>query len=445
MMTGKRNKFLPLLTMTASLALLGGCGIFGGDEEKPPLPGERISILDLQNTLAPDAEAASGFSMPAAWDNEFWPQAGGYPNHAMQHLALNGGELKPVWQASIGAGGTSRMPLTARPVVADGRVFALDTKNQVTALSAQDGKPLWKFDARPQGADESVIAGGLAFSGGVLYVAAGYNEIVAVNPANGEVYWRAAIDAPVRGAPTIDNGRVFAVTQTNTLVTLDARSGALLWDYSGFEGAASLVGGASPAADGGLVVPAFSSGEIYALRVENGSMAWSDNLASSLRLGGLSGIADIAGYPVIDKGMVFAISYAGRMVAIDAQTGMRVWTRDVGGSDTPWVAGNTVFVLSSEGELAAMARDTGAIRWVTQMARFADPDKRSQRLLWSGPVLAGGRLFVSGTGGRVAEIDPATGKPGAQWTVGKSLIGPPIVAGKTLYMLTEDGNLLAFR
>lgn len=439
-----RSRLLPFVALL-SVSALSACGTWFGEPEKPPLPGERLSILEMHNQLLPEDKGGAAFTLPEAWDNDFWPQAGGYPNHAMQHLALNQGELKLAWRADIGAGGTARMPLVARPIVADGRVFALDTANRLGAYNVQDGKQLWRIDARKQGEKESSIAGGIAFSGGVLYVSAGYNEIIAINPQDGEIYWRTAIDSPTRAAPTINEGRVFVVTQTNTLTALDAKSGAVLWDYSGMEGSASLVGGASPAAEAGLVVPAFSSGEIYALRIENGSLAWSDNLASMLRLGGLSGIADISGYPVIDKGLVFAISYAGRMVAIDAQTGMRIWTREIGGSDTPWVAGNTVFALTSQGELVSLERETGAVRWVTQMRQYDNPDKRTGRIIWSGPVLAGGRLFLTGTGGRVAEIAPDTGKLLTQWTAGRNLTLPPIVAGGTLYLLADDGTLLAYR
>lgn len=439
-----RSRLLPLIAAVSVLSL-SACGSWFSDPEAPPLPGERISILEMQNQLMPEEKGLSAFALPEAWDNDFWPQAGGYPNHAMQHLALNQGQLQRAWSADIGTGSTTRMPLVARPVVADGRVYALDTQNRLSAYNVQDGKQLWRIDARKIGEKESTIAGGVAFSGGVLYASAGYNEIIAVNPVNGEIFWRTAIDTPSRSAPTINEGRVFVVTQTNTLTALDAKTGTVLWDYSGMEGAASLVGGASPAAEAGLVVPAFTSGEIYALRVENGSLAWSDNLASMLRLGGLSGIADISGYPVIDKGLVFAISYAGRMVAIDAQTGMRIWTREIGGSDTPWVAGNSVFVLTSQGELVSLERETGAIRWVTQMRQYDNPEKRTGRILWSGPVLAGGRLIVTGTGGRVAEIAPDTGKLLTQWTVGKTLTIPPIVAGGTLYLLADDGTLLAYR
>src|SRR5687768_8184457 len=108
-----------------SLILLAGCSSFSGDGDDAPLPGERVSILELQRRIEPDSDAlnAQGFIAPAAWQNEFWPQAGGYPNHAMQHLALNEGPLRPQWTADIGEGASRALPLTAQPIVVDGKVF----------------------------------------------------------------------------------------------------------------------------------------------------------------------------------------------------------------------------------------------------------------------------------------------------------------------------------
>src|SRR5690606_813248 len=152
--------------------------------------------------------------------------------------------------------------------------------------------------------------------------------------------WRKTLPAPSRAAPTIMDHRLFLVTIDNRLMTFSIEDGTLLWEFAGLSETAGLVGAASPAANREIVIPAFSSGELFALRVENGSVAWADNLSSSRRIGNLAALADIRGLPVMDKGIIFAISYGGRLVAIDERTGTRIWQREIGGSETPWVAGN---------------------------------------------------------------------------------------------------------
>jgi outer membrane protein assembly factor BamB len=237
------------------------------------------------------------------------------------------------------------------------------------------------------------------------------------------------------------NGRVFISTLDSRLVTLDAFDGKSLWEYQGISEIAGLIGAASPAANNDIVIPAFSSGEITALRVENGSVAWTDSLSSVRNFGGLSSIADIKALPVIDKGIVFAISFAGRLVAIDERSGSRLWQREISGIQTPWVAGNHLFVLSTENKLIALGRDTGSVRWVTDLPRMED----KKPIILNGPLLAGGRLILAGTDGRVFEISPETGEILKKWDAGDNIALPPIIAGGTLYMLSQNGTLSAYR
>lgn len=442
-----KNQFLILLALFALTACDSTPDWLGGDEEAPPLPGERVSILELQQQLQPDSDAlnAIGFIAPQAWNNDFWPQAGGYPNHAMQNLALNSGRLELVWQADIGQGSVDSLPLTAQPIVVNQKIFTLDTRSQLSAFSTKDGQEIWRADVRDLEEDDPVISGGIAFANGRIYVTSGYDELLAVNPDNGQIIWRVSLNAPSRAAPTILDGRIFVSLINNALVALDEQTGQLIWEYSGIGEGTGLLGAASPAANSDIVVPAFSSGELYALQVENGSVAWSDNLSPVMQLGGLRAVSDIRGMPVLDKGLVFAISFGGKMAAIDERTGRRVWSRDIKGSETPWVAGNHVFVLSSDNELVALARDNGIIRWVAQLPKFEDPEDRQGLIKWKGPILAGERLLVSGSRGRIAELDPNDGEPIRQWSAQGSPAVPPIVADSTLYILAENGRLLAYR
>ena len=104
-----------------------------------------------------------------------------------------------------------------------------------------------------------------------------------------------------------------------------------------------------------------------------------------------------------------------------------------------------MFVISSEGELVALGRDNGVIRWVTQLPRYKDAKDRKGTIFWTGPVLAGERLIVVSSDGRMAEIDPTDGEVIRKQEIDAPIRISPIVAGGTLYLLGEDGTLMAFR
>lgn len=436
------RKAFALIAGFVSVLGLSACSDLFSDEP-PPLKGERISVLELQKSLEPDDMAleAQGLVMPKAWRNEFWPQVGGYPNHSMQNLVMSEGELERVWRADIGRGGSSEIPLLSQPILVDGLIYTLDARANLSAFDIEDGDRLWRVDVSDEEEGDTVIAGGIAFSKNTLFVTNGYSQLVAVDPQSGEIKWRAKLPAPSKAAPSVMGGRIYVTTLDSRVLALDIDNGEVLWAYEGNAEDTGLVGTASPAVNNDIVVPVFSSGEIIALRVENGSVAWGDNLAAVRGFGGLSAIADIRAMPVLDKGLVFAVSFSGRMVAIDERTGQRVWQREISATQTPWVAGNHVFVLSAENQLISLGRDTGAVRWVTELPRYEDDEP----VVLTGPVLAGGRLIVVGSEGRVFEIEPEGGEIIREWDAGNTISISPIVAGGTLYLLENNGTLSAYR
>ncbi|HYD18764.1 MAG TPA: PQQ-binding-like beta-propeller repeat protein [Patescibacteria group bacterium] len=449
MKTPPRHALSRLAACTLALLLLTSCAqvkqMFSDDDTAPPLKGERISILQLQKELAPNpALEGQAVTLPDAWTNQFWPQRGGYPNHALGHLAL-GPKLARAWKSSIGRGADKRTPLTALPIVAENSVYALDTKGELSSFALADGKRQWHKSLLPKKEEDTgAVGGGLAYASGRLFATTGYKFVQALNPKDGAQLWRASLPAPARSAPTVMDERVYVVTLDNRLSVFSAKDGSPLWEYAGVSETTNLLGSASPAADASLVVLPLSSGEIFGLRPENGQVAWEDNLSSVRRSGSLNSISDIKGLPVIDQGVVYAVSFSGRLVALDQVSGSRIWQREIGSADTPWPAGDTVFVLTADQQLVAMTRAEGDVRWVTALPRFEEDD-RDEPLVWTGPVLAGGRLIVVSSAGTMAEINPQDGKIISRADLDAGATLPPIVASNTLIVLTQDGVLRAYR
>jgi outer membrane protein assembly factor BamB len=429
--------------MFGAVISLTACSVFK-EKEEYILPGERISIMELQQSLEPDAQElnAGEIVIPGSWKNAFWPQAGGYPNHAMQNLALNNGPLTKVWSTDIGDGSSDELPLNAQPIVVDGRIFTLDTDSSLRSHNAANGKLQWKVDVASEAEDDGVISGGIGYGDKRVFVTNGYNEILAILPEDGRILWRKKIASPSRAAPSVLNGQVYVATLDNRLTALDVETGAFLWDFQGANETAGLVGAASPALDGEMIVAVFSSGELAALRAANGSLLWGDNLSNLRRIGqggGMIGLADIKGLPVIDNGIVVAVSFSGKLVAIDQVTGVRIWQREISGSETPWVAANVIYVLSSDNQLIALGRDSGVIYWVTDLQQGTDS------IVLSGPIMAGGRLIVVGTDGLMIEVNPQDGSIANSSDLGSDILIAPIVANEHLYVLNENGTLTAYK
>jgi outer membrane protein assembly factor BamB len=433
-------KFMTSVLLIA-LIVLAACS---GNEEPAKLTGERISILELQKSLSADqSETETALQVPSSWNNQYWPQIGGYPNHSMQHLSL-GTDLKPLWNVNIGKGSSDKIPLTTQPVIVEGVIYTLDTRSEVRAFDTQ-GEMIWKAYTGPENKDDSVIPGGLAYSNNRIFVTNGHNELIALDHKTGDVAWRKKIPSASQAAPTILDSRVYVMTVDNRLLALAEADGTLLWDYTGLSEGTGLIGSASPAANSEIVVPVFSSGEVSALRVENGAVTWSESLGSLQNFGGLASLSDIKALPVIDQGLLITMNFSGRIAAIDIRTGTRIWEREIGGSDTPWVAGDAIFVLSSDNHLIALNRKNGLIHWVKKLPTFENPEKLKDAIQWQGPVLAGGRLIMIGSHGVVMEAAPETGEIIREWETKFETSIPPVIAGNILYILAKNGTLYAYQ
>jgi outer membrane protein assembly factor BamB len=109
------------------------------------------------------------------------------------------------------------------------------------------------------------------------------------------------------------------------------------------------------------------------------------------------------------------------------------------------VAGEFIYVLSTNGEVVCLARRNGGIRWVRQLQRFEDEEDKEDPIFWSGPVLAGDRILVGSSHGELWSISPYTGKLLGRVEVGDPLYIPAIVAQDTVLVLTDDASLIALR
>jgi outer membrane protein assembly factor BamB len=459
-----------ILRVAALLALavsLSGCETFSfadnwfSSTNKSKLKGERISVMTLDESLKPDPALADvPVLLPAPYRNTEWPEPGGYASNAMYHLEA-AGRLRQLWQADAGKGSDTDSRLSAPPVVVDGRVFVLDAANHVTAFKAEDGSRIWDADLSPPAADSGFdptfglfsdttadtkgLGGGIASDDGHIFVATGYGIVFALDAATGKVLWKTNLDVPIVDSPSANGGRVFICTQDNHFFALAETTGRKLWDHQGISESAGILESTSPAVSGDYVVAPYSSGELFAIRVENGRPAWNDMLTRSGNVTALSELDDIAGRPVIDRNMVFAISHSGIMAAINLDTGDRVWQRDIGGIQTPWVAGDVVYVATTDGLLLCLERKDGRVKWVHRLQRWEDAKSKGSPIFWAGPVLVSNRLVLVSSNGYAISVSPYTGELLGRIEIPDGSYIAPAVSNGTLYLLTNDAHLIALR
>ena len=480
-MTSLLNKSL-ISALLATGLFLSGCATisdlnpFGGDgpdQGEIPEEDERLTILSLSESLQiADPSELPAVVLPDPYVNLDWRQTGGNQFHAMQHTQASG-SLSKAWSRGIGKGSSTTGRVTASPVVAGDLIFALDGHNKLSAVNAQSGAKVWDVTikvnsegksrigkastlerlSRPftfisndrGGVDTEAVGGGVAFDGGALYVSSGYGMLLKLDPATGEEIWRQPTRTPLHSAPAVSNGRVFAISDDNEVFAFNADSGEVIWTHQGIIEQARMMTSPSPAVVDDVVLVPYSSGELVALRVQNGGVLWQDSLSSAGKLTPLSSLNDIASGPVVADGYVFVTAQSGVISAFDLRTGQRIWSQPAGSLGFPWVAGEFLYLVTTDSNVVCFSRADGKVVWMTQLDVYESKRKQEGRIAWTGPVMAGGRLYVASSHERSVTLNPITGEILSEEKIGDPVFVNPIIANETIYLLTDDATLIALR
>lgn len=440
-------------------ALLIGTALVAGCEKEAILQGERFPVTaPLEDSepvagqpdpVAPDERAgfaARPISLPAPLANAEWPQQGGNPAHTGVAGALSANPQR-VWSLAVGKGNSARARITAAPVVAGGKVYAMDSGTSVAAATLGGGL-LWQVSLLPDFDKGSQVAGGgVAVSGGKVFAATGFGELIALDAGSGAILWRQRMDAPIAGAPAVSGDTVYVVARDGTASALDVSNGRLRWEMTGTRQNAGVLSPAAPAVAGDQVILPYATGQIVAAGTQEGDRLWVGAVAGKRAEAAVAGIGDVTGDPVIAGGVIYIGSASGRTVAIDAKTGQRLWFADEGAMNAPLVVGGSVFVVSDEGRLVRLDAGSGQVIWATDMPFHVKDKPKKWKAVYAhfGPVLAGGRIAVASSDGVLRLFNPVDGTLVATADIPGGAASAPVLAGGMLLVMGGNGQIHAFR
>ncbi|MEY2758133.1 MAG: hypothetical protein RIR33_1911 [Pseudomonadota bacterium] len=441
MMSVKRSLFLAV-PLAVVLSACGSGPVVLSEEEK----AARITINPFEDALTPDPElAASAIALPPAQPSGDWAQSGLNPAKVPGHLEA-APEFREAWRTNIGEGSGEIKRIVAAPVVKDGRIYVIDAAQKVSALDAASGRRVWERQLKAANPhwDEFSVGGGLAIAGDKLIVASGFAYVTALRLNDGGEIWKRRVESPMSSSPAIMGNRAFLTSTNNDFFAIDTDNGEIIWNDQALAETARVLSSPSPAVNQDILAVGYSSGELIAYLPANGRRLWSDTLTSTGRYTPLSAINDIAGKPSIQDGVVYAASHSGVLTAIDARSGARIWSKSFGSRQGPVIGGEYLFVVGTGGKVACFNKIDGKLAWTRDLPEFKDGN-RENRIVWTGPVLASGRLVVVSSDGDIVALSPQDGKTVSEIKVGQSIFIEPIAAAGKIFVLTDQANLIAIR
>lgn len=334
------------------------------------------------------------------------------------------------WNSSSGGGrGTSGQYLRLQHAVENGKVFTSSYKGVVTASNANNGKILWKKEIKGN------ISSGVAVQNNIVVVGTTSGSVIALNAHRGNEVWRAQVPSEVIATPRIAGDRVLIKTESGDLQALDITTGRLRWSHHQNPPELMLRGGSAPTIVGNKVLAGFSDGQLVSLNLENGQLLWSRAVTFPHGASAVERLVDIGGSPVVRDGVVYVVTYQGKLAALEINNGNVIWEHDMSSHVGLAVDSSNVYAVDENSHVWALDRQTGRVRW--------HQDKMEGRGLTQ-PVIYSGALVVGDNDGYLHWLSVKNGQFLARHSVdSKRLLATPQVYGNQLVVLSSSGKLIS--
>ncbi len=419
----------------------------GGEEKgKKRLEGERVSVLESRRDYSEDPGLKSiSVKIPAPEENKVWI-GNGFNSNALpiSHVSL-AGSLSDIKEFDVGEGAPDDLRLIAEPIIVENKLVLIDGENNVRAFNLEDlQKPIWSIPYNKN--DYTPPGGGLAYGNGIVYATIADGDVIAIDITNGKELWRKSLNQPVRSRALVTQDKLFVATAHNQLYALKRQDGSLAWNHTNIAEPTKILGSSSPSLFRDLVMASFSSGEIIGFKVDSGEIAFGLTLTNNTNPGSLlTSIGDIPITPVIDDTVMFASSHAGSFWAVNLEKGQDMWQRPIALKGNIQLAGDFIYTVTTDHILLCLHKFSGAIKWARELPKYRKPDKKKDRIGWYGPVLAGDRLLIARSDGRLLLVSPIDGSVKSELEFDHEVFMKPLVAHNAVYLLASDGKLIIVR
>ena len=332
--------------------------------------------------------------------------------------------VRTLWTAPVGVAGI----YTFSPAVTAESVFVGAQDGTLARLELSSGKAQWRINIG------GIMTAGVGSDGNTVAVAGEKGTVLAFDGA-GKQLWKAQVSSEVLSAPAVGAGLVVVRSQDNRIVGFDAATGTRKWVVQRTAPALTL-----RAAPGILLAPpsayvALPGGKLLALALATGAPRWEAAVGEARGATELERIIDTSGMPVLIGREVCAVSFQGRAMCFDANTGTVAWAKDLSSNVGLGADERFIFAADITGAVQALTRDGGASVWKNTQLAY-------RRL--SAPVSVGRAIAVGDYQGYVHFLGREDGAMLARVaTDGSEILAAPLLANGNLIVQTRAGAVVA--
>ncbi|MEW6445544.1 MAG: outer membrane protein assembly factor BamB [Pseudomonadota bacterium] len=335
---------------------------------------------------------------------------------------------KEIWSSSSGAADSSGQ-LALAPFVDQGILVTLDPRGTIAAYDSATGATRWKHELG------FAAAGGVGGGSGLVVVSGREGEIAALDLDSGAQRWKVETGSLVSAPASVGAGRVALRGADGRLMVLDAASGARQWVDTRPVPPLSLRGTGRTLLLEDAVIAGFDNGELGVYALNNGRKLFSVTVALPSGRSEVERMVDVDSTPLIDRGVIYALAYQGRLVAIDGAKAQILWARELSGFNDMAQDRKALYITDAKGQVMAIDKRTGSPLWTQSALRARGV---------TGPTLVKDALVVGDMEGYLHWLSTEDGRPLARLRpLSGAVISAPRTDGERIFVQGRDGRVAA--
>ncbi len=340
-------------------------------------------------------------------------------------------QITTLWNKNVGVG-VDEVMVNLTPLITDNEIFTVDREGEVTALDLTTGSIKWQVELN------MLITGGIGGGEGLLIVGNTIGEIIVLNAHDGSIKWQKQMSSVMLSSPLIIDDTLLVRTGDGSIFALSTDSGEQLWVYDRGVPVLTLRGNSSSLLGGReLILTGFDSGKITAIVVKDGRLFWEISAAIPAGRTDLERLVDIDGGMILMGRILYAVTYQGKLVAINAMEGKLVWSKEMSSYAGIAADERQVYVTDSDSNVWAVDRFSGSKLW--------KQDKLAYRKL-TAPVSVGDYLLVGDYEGYVHVLSQLDGSiVGRDRVDSDGFFVQPKISADVIYIYGNGGQLSALR
>lgn len=439
-----KNNFTFIFTKKAALNLAAFFAffvIFSCNKDDEYDKTKAISAFAIIDQVAVDSSLQNvAITIPAQKSSSEWTSSASNINQEIENFAFTPNATgkkflsgsSEIWSGSRPYFFSDRFVF--EPIIKNNKIYLLDARGVLNCYDLTTKKKIWAKRAFARRLLKLYQNPKIGYFEDKIFAIAGSNVVVALSADSGETLWSKTISSVPVSTPVSDGNMVFVTTNDNKTYALDIADGKLIWVASGINKTTAIFGAANPVIYKNLLLVSYSSGEIYALNKNTSEAVWSQDL--NLNKAGNSDfyLNDVDATLIIKKDTIYAIGNGGLMMAINLKNGTYLWKKEIAGITNFWITDDFIYVVNNDDKLLALYKKTGAVKWVEQLPNYKNAKKPETKIIYSGVVMAGDKLLITDSRGKLLLASPFDGKIEQIFNIGGKIFHSPVVVNGKIYL-----------